>query len=83
MTNNIGNISTILKTISLIFAGYAIAYFAGKGFALPINEEQLAEIIFSLLGLLLAYIDAKNPNTFAFLDNDNVLVDLVEEDLIF
>ena len=80
---NIGNISTIVKTILLMFAGWAIGYFASKGFNLPIDASQLAELLFTLICIGWAYIDAKNPNTFAFLKNAQITAPVeTEEDLI-
>lgn len=80
--NYIGNISTIVKTILMMVAGWAIGYFASKGFNLPISESELAELLFMLLTLAVAYIDAKNPNTFAFLKNSPITKIETEEDLI-
>ena len=71
MDNYVGNISTIVKTILLMFAGWCIAYFASKGLNLPISAEQLSEILFVILGFIWAYIDAKHPNSFNFLGNAN------------
>lgn len=74
-TNYIGNISTIVKTICLWIAGYAIGYAVSIGFNLPISQEQLAEIFFIIICSIIAYIDAKNPNSFNWLGNGN-LVDM-------
>ena len=71
--NIIGNISTIVKTLCMIFAGYALGYFVSIGLNLPISQEQLAEIIFTVLLFIAAYIDAKFPNTFDFLGNGNLV----------
>ena len=67
--NIIGNASTILKTICVMFAGYALGYFISIGLNLPISQEQLGEILFVIIGFIIAYIDARYPNTFKFLDN--------------
>ena len=71
-TNNniIGNISTIIKYISMISAGYLIGYLATKGLNLPIDQVQLAEIISTIIFAILAYVDSRYPNTFKFLGND-------------
>ena len=69
-TNYIGNTSTIIKFISSTIAGYSVAYFVSKGINLPIDSATLAEWIGIIIGLIIAYIDAKYPNTFGFLGNN-------------
>ena len=81
--NEIGNISTIIKFVSMTIAGYLIGALATKGLNLPISEEALAEIVSTLIFFGLAYIDAKYPNTFAWLDNAPIEEPVEsEEDLI-
>ena len=75
MDNIIGNVSTIIKTLCMMIAGYALGYFLSIGLQLPISQEQLAEILFTIILFIAAYIDAKYPNSFAFLGNGN-LVDM-------
>ena len=70
----IGNLTTIIKTISVMFAGYALAYFVSIGLNLPITQEQLSEVIMTVIFFLIAYLDAKYPNTFKFLQNNKVFV---------
>ena len=82
MNNRIGNISTIVKTILVVFAGWCIGYFASLGFDLGITEGQLSELMFMVICLICAYVDAKYPNTFAFLDNDEIVLIEDECDLI-
>lgn len=68
MTKNyIGNISTIAKTILLAFAGWMLGYCVSIGLNLPLTQEQLSEILFTILCFIVAYIDAKFPHTFSFL----------------
>ena len=50
-------------------AGYAIGYFVSIGLNLPISQEQLSEIIMTIIFFIAAYLDAKYPNTFEFLGN--------------
>ena len=69
-TNFIGNLSTILKTLCMMIAGYAIGYAVSIGLDLPIDATQLSEILFTILCAIAAYIDAKYPNTFQFLGNN-------------
>ena len=73
--NYIGNISTILKTILMMVAGWFLGYAASHGLNLPIDAAQLTEILFVALCFVAAYIDAKFPNSFDFLGNSN-LVDM-------
>ena len=68
-TNYIGNISTIVKTVCLWIAGYAIGYAVSIGFNLPISQEQLSEVLFIIICTIIAYIDAKFPNSFNWLGN--------------
>ena len=69
MENRIGNLSTIIKFISMTVAGYLIGAAAAKGLNLPIDTEALSQLIGTLLFFILAYIDAKYPNTFSWLGN--------------
>lgn len=80
--NYIGNISTIIKTILVVLSGWCIGYFSSLGFDLGITETELSELAFMLLCLAIAYVDAKYPNTFKFLDNSEIVIVEDEEDLI-
>jgi len=82
MTNEIGNISTIVKFVSMTLAGYLIGALAAQGLDLPFDAEVLSQLISTLLFFCLAYIDAKYPNTFAWLDNAPSFEVETEEDLI-
>lgn len=73
--NYIGNLSTIVKFISMTLAGYLLGAASAKGLNLPVDVATLSQIISTLLFFTLAYIDAKYPNTFDFLGNGN-LVDM-------
>ena len=73
--NYIGNGSTIVKTIFVMFAGWVLGALAAKGLSLPIDAYQLAEILGAIFGFIVSYIDAKYPNSFGFLGNAN-LVDM-------
>ena len=68
-TNIIGNISTIVKYVSMLIAGYLISLLASKGLNLNISETMLSELIGSIIFLTLAHIDATHPNTFQILGN--------------
>ena len=69
--NYVGNISTIVKFISMTLAGYLIGVAASKGLNLPIDAAALSQLIGTILFFLIAYIDAKYPNTFGWLGNSN------------
>lgn len=71
---NIGNVSSILKTIGLIIAGYLITFLASKGINLPIQQEQLATIIGILIGAILSYIDMKYQNSFFNKETDTISI---------
>ena len=64
MSNHTGNISTIVKMILLTVLPYIIADTQ--------TQDQVISIILAIVGLIIAYIDAKYPNTLAFLDNAEV-----------
>ena len=65
MSNHTGNISTIVKMILLTVLPYIIADSQ--------TQDQVMSIILAIVGLIIAYIDAKYPNTLAFLDNDGTI----------
>ena len=58
MTNEIGNLSTIVKFVSMTLAGYLIGALASKGLNLPIDADLLSQMIGALIFFGLAYIDA-------------------------
>ncbi len=70
-SNYTGNISTIVKYVSMMIAGYTISLLASKGLNLPIDETMLSQIIGAIIGLILAHIDATHPNNFKILGNEN------------
>ena len=37
------------------------------------TQDQVISIILAIVGLIIAYIDAKYPNTLSFLDNDGTI----------
>lgn len=79
MDNLTGNISTLIKMVSMTLAGYLVAYLATKG--CQIDEKIVTELISTLLFFALSLIDSKYPNTFAFLGNAPEPLE-TEEDLI-
>ena len=61
LSNHTGNISTIVKMVLLTVLPYIIADSQ--------TQDQVISIILAIVGLIIAYVDAKYPNTLAFLDN--------------
>ena len=67
--NYIGNLSTIVKEISMLIAGWAIGTLAAHGLELGVDAATLAQVIGAFIFLIIGYIDAKFPNTFKVLGN--------------
>ena len=65
MSNHTGNISTLVKMILLTVLPYIVADVQ--------TQNQLTSIILAIVGFIIAYIDAKYPNTLSFLDNTPTL----------
>ena len=63
MDNLKGNITTIIKFI-IMTAAPAIGIDATTG-------DALVSVIVALIGFILAYFDAENPNNYKCLGNDN------------
>lgn len=61
--NYIGNLSSIVKTISMLFAGAIIGLLPHHGLKLGVDTTTLSEVIGAIIFLALAYIDMKYPNT--------------------
>ena len=64
MSNHTGNISTIVKMVLLTVLPYIIADTQ--------TQDQVISVILAIVGLIIAYVDAKYPNTLSFLDNEEV-----------
>lgn len=60
----IGNITTIGKIIAMAIAGWFIGYCVSKGINLPVDQETLSEILFTIFLLIWSYFDAKYHNSF-------------------
>lgn len=65
LSNHTGNISTIVKMILLTVLPYIIADSQ--------TQDQVISIILAIVGLIIAYVDAKYPNTLSFLDNEDTI----------
>lgn len=63
-SNIIGNGSSIFKTLGLMFAGYIISILVAQGVNLHGQETQIIQILGTILGLGLSYIDMKYTNSF-------------------
>lgn len=61
MDNVTGNLSTILKFIVMVIAPYLAVY--------GIDQSTLYAVLSAVVGLVLAYVDAKYPNSMSFLGN--------------
>ena len=59
----IGNLTTIIKAFSMIIAGWVIGLFASQGLDLGLTQTDIATAITTILFIILAYYDAKYPNT--------------------
>lgn len=70
--NYVGNISTLIKFFGMTFAGWIIGILASQGLNLGVDATTLGEVIGAFLGLCVGYLDAKYPNTFAFLGNNTI-----------
>ena len=70
MDNTKGNLSTIIKYISMYIAGWFIGFCISKGLNFPVDTQTLSQVIAGFIWLGIAYIDSKYPNTFKFLGND-------------
>lgn len=70
MDKNIGNITTIIKTISMIIAGWAIGTAAAHNLDLGIDAATLSQVIAAIIFFILAYFDAKYPNNLKIFKNN-------------
>ena len=78
MENEIGNISTIIKWISMYLAGWLIGTLAAHGLNLPVDATVLSQVIFGFIMLFIGYIDAKYTNTYKWLGNAKEAIDPTE-----
>ena len=63
MNSYIGNLSSLVKTISMLIAGAVIGVLVNFGLKLPIDTATLSGVIGSIIWLGISYIDMKYPNT--------------------
>lgn len=62
MDNIKGNSTTIINFLALAILPFVSSY--------GIDNDMLVSLLSALVGLLFAYVNAKYPNTFAFLNNN-------------
>ena len=80
-TELIGNLTTIIKALGMIIAGWTIGIFASQGLDLGISQTDLATAITTILGLVLAYFDAKYPNTIVDKATPEIKVEVTTDEL--
>ena len=68
--NMIGNLSTVVKFISMSLAGWLLGALASKGLSLPIDATVLSECIGTVIMFIIAWIDATYFNSFSIFGND-------------
>jgi len=78
----IGNLSTVVKAISMLIAGQFLGLLAAQGFDFGVDAATLSQVIGAFIFLLLAYVDAKYPNCFKFLGNAGEDFDLETEEIV-
>lgn len=79
MTNYTGNISTIIKLISMTIAGWFIGILASHGLELGVDTTTLSQVIGAIILLILGLIDAKYPNTLNIFDNNDPSIESENE----
>ena len=72
----IGNVTTIIKAISMIIAGYTVGIAVSLGLNLPFSEAQIADAISIIIFIIIAFLDAKYQNTI--ICNNNTTTETTE-----
>lgn len=62
MDNYVGNITTIINWLALLILPYVASY--------GVTQDVLVAILSSIVGIIFAYINSSNLNTFKFLGNN-------------
>lgn len=78
--NYIGNLSSLVKTISMLIAGAVIGLLVNFGLNLPIDTATLSAAIGSIIWLGISYIDMKYPNTIFPKQNETPIDENVGEE---
>ena len=60
----------------MTIAGWLITTLAANGLNLTVDTSTLAEVIGAIIGLGFGYMDAKYPNTFKWLGNEDEIPDI-------
>ena len=62
----------------MTLSGWIITSLAAQGYNLGVDAVTLASVIGAVIGLILSYIDAKYPNSFAWLGNAPIPIETEE-----
>lgn len=71
----IGNVTTIVTSISLAFAGLIIGLLTSHGLNLPVSQEALAGVIGTVIMFIFSIINTKYKSTY-FTDDDKEIIDI-------
>lgn len=72
----IGNVSTIINTVSLMIAGFIFGVLANFGLKLPFDMTGLSAIIGLIIATIFSYVNAKYHNTFFNTEDDSLKIDV-------
>lgn len=72
----VGNITTIIKFVSLMLSGAIFGMISAFGLKLPFDNYTLAGIIGLIIGAVFSYVDAKYQNTFFNKNADTLTIDV-------
>lgn len=72
----IGNVTTIITTISFMIGGLILGVLTAHGLNIPISESGLAGVIGLIITTAFAYINAKYHCTFFNEDTDEIIINL-------
>lgn len=75
----IGNVTTVGKIIAMAIAGWFIGLCVAYGIKLPVDQQNLSEVIFTVFLLIWAYFDAKYSNSFFGKSESVACVDCEEQ----
>lgn len=78
----IGNVTTIGKIIAMAIAGWFIGLCVAYGIKLPVDQQTLSEVIFTVFLLIWAYFDSKYHNSFFGEKESAVITDYGREQVL-
>lgn len=70
----IGNVTTIINTLSLMIGGLIMGLLASYGLHLPMSETGLAGVIGLMISTCFAYVNAKYHCSFFDEDADELII---------